>query len=149
MRMPIDVVYRRMLGSLHEAGFTDVVAAHLAVLRYPGPDGRRPSELADDVGMSKQAMNYLLGQLEQLGYLTRVDDPGDGRSKRVHLTDRGRAAARTMRATVTDIESELREQLGAEEFGELRRLLSRLNESPFVRSGDAGPPRTRPPEDAG
>jgi DNA-binding MarR family transcriptional regulator len=134
MRMPIDVVYRRMLGGLHEAGFTDVVAAHLAVLRYPGPDGRRPSELAEDVGMSKQAMNYLLGQLEQLGYLTRSDDPGDGRSKRVHLTERGLAAARTMRATVAAIEGELREQLGAEEFGELRRLLSRLNETPFVRA---------------
>ena len=32
-------------------------------------------------GTTKQAMNYLLGQLQQLGYLSRDDDPDDQRSK--------------------------------------------------------------------
>ena len=36
--------------------------------------------------MTKQALNYLLGQLEQLGYLTRETDSNDQRSKRVRLT---------------------------------------------------------------
>ena len=78
MRMPLDAVYRRMLEGLHAAGFTDLVAAHLAVLRYPGPHGRRPSELAADLGMTRQAVNYLLGELERLGYLTRAPIPMTG-----------------------------------------------------------------------
>ncbi len=36
--------------------------------------------------MTKQALNYLLGQLEQLGYLTRGTDRNDHRSKRIRLT---------------------------------------------------------------
>jgi hypothetical protein len=33
--------------------------------------------------MSKQALNYQLGQLETLGYLARLDDPEDRLSQRV------------------------------------------------------------------
>jgi DNA-binding MarR family transcriptional regulator len=116
-----------MLAGLHEAGFTDLVPAHLAVMRYPGPEDQRPSEVAAETGMSKQATNYLLGQLERLGYLTREEDPDDQRSKRIHLTARGRAAAQRIRATVGQIETELEQELGPKRLARLRRLLIRLN----------------------
>ena len=132
MRMPVDAVYHRMLADLHAAGFTDLVVAHFAVLRYPGPDDRRPSDLAAEVGMSKQAMNYLLGQLERSGYLIRIDDPDDRRSKRVHLTERGQAVARTIRETVTEIETQLEHELGHEGFAQLRELLTQLNDCNLV-----------------
>src|SRR6266702_4581921 len=109
------------------AGFTDLVPAHFAVLRYPGPENRRPSDCAAEVGMSKQAMNYLLGQLEQLGYLSREDDPEDQRSKRIHLTKRGYAVAQTIRETVGQIEAELEVELGPKRFAQLRELLIQLN----------------------
>ena len=105
-------MHLRILREANEAGFTDLVPAHLAVLRYPGPDGRRPSDLAAEVGTTKQAMNYLLGQLEQLGYVERRDDPGDQRSKRVHLTKRGQVLRSVIRRTVTKIERELEDELG-------------------------------------
>ena len=132
MRMPVDAVYGRMLADLHAAGFTDLVPAHFAVLRYPGPDGRRPSELAAEAGTSRQAMNYLLGQLEQCGYLLRQEDPGDRRSRRIRLTDRGEAVRRTVRATVAAIETELEKELGHEHFAQLRARLAELNDSAFV-----------------
>ena len=139
MRMPVDAVYRRMLADLHRAGFTDIVPAHFAVLRYPGPEGRRPSDLAAEAGTSKQAMNYLLGQLERSGYLTRGSDPDDRRSTRIELTGRGRTVARTIRATVTAIERELEEELGRERFAELRSLLTELNASSLVREAATTP----------
>jgi DNA-binding MarR family transcriptional regulator len=49
----------------------------------------RPSELAARLRISKQALNYLLGELERLGYLERQQDPEDLRSKRIALTARG------------------------------------------------------------
>ena len=39
--------------------------------------------------MSKQALNYMLGELERLGYLERLPDREDTRSKRIALTPRG------------------------------------------------------------
>jgi DNA-binding MarR family transcriptional regulator len=133
LRMPVDAVVARMLAGLHDAGFTDIVPAHLNVFRYPGPQGRRPSELAAETRMTKQAVNYLLRQLEELGYLTRTGDERDQRSKRIQLTERGLAAAESIRQTVRRIELELERELGPERFGELRSLLEDLNGTTLVR----------------
>jgi len=128
LRMPVDVIRERMLAALHERGFTDLTPAHMLVLRYPGPDGLKPVELAVQTGMSKQALNYLLGQLETGGYLERVEDPEDQRSKRVMTTDRGFEAARVMRAAVTEVEGEFAAAHGEDSLAELKQLLVGLNE---------------------
>jgi len=133
MRVPVDAVHRRIIADLQAAGFTDLADAHMAVLRYPGPQGRRPSDLAAELGMSKQAVNYLLGALERAGYLRRADDPDDRRSRRVELTERGEQVRQTIRATVAAVEAELAAELGDRAFAQLRELLVQLNDTTFVR----------------
>ena len=128
LRMPWETVQRRMLERLHEQGFTDLDAAHLHVFQYPGPQGARPSELAGRLGISKQALNYLLGQLERLHYLKRQADPDDLRSKRVVLTKRGEAAIHVIRQAVSDLETEWAQKVGPRHFAQLRRLLLRINQ---------------------
>src|SRR6188768_530931 len=103
--MPWEAVQRRMLERLHERGFDDFDAAYLEVFRYPGPQGTRPSELAARLRISKQALNYLLGELERLGYLERRQDPEDLRSKRIALTPHGIAAVAVIRDAVREIET--------------------------------------------
>jgi DNA-binding MarR family transcriptional regulator len=127
MRMPVDEIRRRMLAALHDQGFDDLIPAHLIVLRWPGPDGLRPVEVAEQTGMSKQALNYLLGQLEETGYLERVDDPDDRRSKRIRMTKRGWAAGKVMRAAVGEVEQEFVDAQGKRELANLLELLTRLN----------------------
>ncbi len=126
LRVPFETVRDRMLTGLHERGFTDLVAAHLDVFQYPGPENQRPLQLATQTRMTKQALNYLLGQLQQLGYLTRETDEGDQRSKRIRLTPRGHAAIKAIRETVQDLETEWEQQLGARKFAQLRDLLTQL-----------------------
>src|SRR4051794_39103340 len=116
LRMPWEHVQRQMLARLHEHGFDDLDAPHLNLLLYPGPQGARPSELAARRGMSKQAVNYLLGELERLGYLQRRADPDDGRSKRVALTKRGERATYTIREAVREVERAWEDELGPRRF---------------------------------
>jgi DNA-binding MarR family transcriptional regulator len=78
--------------------------------------------------MTKQALNYLLGQMEELGYLERVQDSLDQRFRRIRLTRRGRAAGAAMREIVSEVEAEWARKLGPRRFGELRDLLTRLSE---------------------
>ena len=127
LRVPWETVRERMLVGLHDRGFTDLVAAHVDVWRYPGPENQRPSQLATQTRMTKQALNYLLGQLEQLGYLRRETDPDDQRSKRVRLTPRGHAATRAIYEIVQEVETDLEQQLGPRKFRQLRILLTQLN----------------------
>jgi len=122
-----------MLVGLHRRGYEDLIAPHLTILQYPGPENMRPSDLATRTRMTKQALNYLLGQMEELGYLERVPDGADQRFKRIRLTRRGRAASAAMRAIVLEIEAEWAQTLGPGQFAELRDLLGRLGES--VASG--------------
>jgi len=127
LRMPFEVVRERMLAGLHERGFSDLVSAHLDVFQYPGPENQRPLDLATHARMSKQAMNYLLGQLERLGYLTRRHDAADQRFRRVHLTERGHATAQAIREIVREVEADWERQVGRERVAKLRELLEQLN----------------------
>lgn len=129
LRVPWEAVQRHMLERLHERGYDDLDAAHLSVFQYPGPQGARPTELAARLRISKQALNYLLGELERLGYLERRPDPDDLRSKRVALTRRGTSVVRVIREAVSEMETAWSEQLGAERFAQLRAFLLELDES--------------------
>ena len=128
LRIPWEAVQQHMLQRLHERGFDDLEAAHLNVFQYPGPQGARPTELATRLRISKQALNYLLGELERLDYLERRPDPDDMRSKRVALTRRGTSAIRVIREAVHDLETAWARQLGPKRFDQLRRLLLELNQ---------------------
>jgi DNA-binding MarR family transcriptional regulator len=126
LRMPWEMVRERMLAGLHERGYSDLVAAHLDLLQYPGPENVRPSDLAARTGMTKQALNYLLGQMEQLGYLTRAQDDEDRRFKRIHVTSRGAGAIEAIREIVGEVETDWARQLGPRRFAQLRELLAQL-----------------------
>jgi DNA-binding MarR family transcriptional regulator len=128
LRMPWDAVQERMLERLHQQGCADFDASYLTVFQYPGPQGQRPSELAARLRMSKQALNHLLGQLEQRGYLRRDADPDDGRSKRITVTSRGATAITIIREAVAEMEESWAQQLGPKRFNQLRLLLRDLNQ---------------------
>jgi DNA-binding MarR family transcriptional regulator len=129
LRMPWETVHERMLSGLRQRGFDDLIAPHLTVLQYPGPENMRPADLATRTRMTKQALNYLLGQMEELGYVERAPDSIDQRFKRIRLTPRGRAAGAAMREIVSEVEAEWSQKLGPRQFDQLRDLLVRLGES--------------------
>ncbi len=133
LRVPAQAIHRRIIAGLHRAGFRELRLPHMAVLQYPGPDGSRPSELAERAGMSKQAMNQLLQSLERLGYLSRRDSKEDQRARVVHFTARGRAAWSKIHETLAEIELEWRSTLGERDFDRLKALLCEVWVSGLVR----------------
>src|SRR3954447_27088563 len=106
LRMPLDAIHRRIIEALHEHGFEDLVPAHLAVLRWPGPNGERPVDLAAQANLRKQALNYLLGHLEARGSLERRPGPEALRSRRVYVADRGGPTREVIRGRVGEVEAE-------------------------------------------
>jgi DNA-binding MarR family transcriptional regulator len=133
LRVPAEAIHRRIIRELNASGFTELRLPHIAVLRYPGPDGARPGELAERAGMSKQAMNQLLKSLEGYGYLARSDAPDEGRGRVVALSRRGHAAYARILEILGDIEREWRDELGPDSFRQLKQLLRRVWDSSLVR----------------
>lgn len=126
LRIPWEDLRRRQLEGLRNCGFDDIHEAYLSVFHWPGPQGLRPSELATRRGMTRQALNHLLRQLEDAGYLTRNVHNGHGRATRIHLTRRGVALGRAMREIVAETEQEWSAHLGEDRFEQLRGLLTAL-----------------------
>ncbi len=126
----LRLCWRRVRDRIHEAvraaGFTDLQDAHLSVFSYPLPDGVRPSDLARQIGMSRQATNHLIGQMEALGYLERRA-PAEGSDRRlVHLTERGWQVGEVIVTCSRDMQAEWAEEIGRERFGDFMDVLRRL-----------------------
>ena len=128
----LGVVWQWVRGQLYmgvvAAGFDDLSAAHVALWRYPGLEGVRPSQLADRVGITKQSVNDLLGHLEGHGYLLRVPDTVDGRARMVRLTAKGRRLQETIYAAAGAAQKQIEEILGSRRFAQLQSSLELLTE---------------------
>jgi DNA-binding MarR family transcriptional regulator len=126
LRRPAMLVRHEVMTNLREAGYVDVLPAHLGVFQHPGPDGKRPGVLAVRTHASKQAMNHLLHQLQDGGYIVRESHPDDRRTRVVRLTDRGRAVMKVIRKTTEDLEEQWSQALGESTYDDLARALVKL-----------------------
>ncbi|HEX2137413.1 MAG TPA: MarR family transcriptional regulator [Microvirga sp.] len=133
LRLCWQRVREHMHAAIRAAGFTDLQEAHFAVFSYPLPDGVRPSELARQLRMSRQATNYLLGQLEQLGYVERRAAPGSER-RRVYLTERGWRVVDAIYASLRELQEQWALEVGQDRFRAfmdvLRQLAAREAQAP-------------------
>lgn len=125
LRLPREHVVARMLKLVNERGF-DVSQTELGVFMYPGPNGRRPSDLARQCNMTRQAMNYVLASLESRGYLVRRRQAGAG-STVLQMTTQGEEMFTLMRVCVAAVEEEWRAHLGDARFDALRASLVDLS----------------------
>lgn len=108
---------------LAERGFTDVRPMHgFAFVRISAGDAT-VVEVAQHLGVSKQAASRLVEQLAQRGYVTRKADPSDGRARLLRLTDRGWACTRAAEKAAADSANAWKEQLGDDAMAELQAAL--------------------------
>lgn len=123
LRMAHETAERVVLEAAHAAGYEEPRPAHFRLLRFPGVDGARPTELAGRLGATKQAVNPLLNDLERWGYVERQPQPGDERGRVVRLTPRGRGLMAVVRGAHASLETEWAERVGTRRFETLRFVL--------------------------
>lgn len=124
LRLPHEALVARLQEALGRESL-DLSRTELGVFLFPGPDGRRPSDLARQCAMTRQAMNYVLAGLEERGYIERRDAAVSA-GRLVHVTERGRQVIRVLRTEVRQIEREWAAHLGARRFQALREALRDL-----------------------
>lgn len=104
-------------------GYGDVRETHGYVFQHL-LDGPLPvGELAARLGVTQQAASKVTAELERLGYVQRITDPGDQRFRRVELTDRAWGAIEAARRARRRLDDRLREQLGERRWSSLIRTL--------------------------
>lgn len=99
----------------------EIAPAHARLLSQVEATGpARTSELARADHCSQPTMTTQLHRLEQLGWVTRLADPTDGRASLVQITPDGRSVLERVRRAREQAIAPLLEQLSADE----RRQLS-------------------------
>ena len=118
----------RILATLAAAGFDDVTLAQARVFERVGPRGTRLTDLAEQAQVTKQTAGFLVDQLERAGYVERRPDPTDARARLVCVAERGARAVEVAATVEARVEAEWAEHLGARDYEQLRRALTRLRE---------------------
>jgi DNA-binding MarR family transcriptional regulator len=129
MRICWQWVREEIHAGLVASGYEDLNRAHVTVFRYPTPDGMRPSELAERLQITKQSVNDLLRDLEDMGYLTREAESTDKRARIVRLTPSGRLLEQAAQREMRLAEERMAATIGEERFAELRRTVVDLAEA--------------------
>lgn len=96
------------------AARAQVTAAHVHITRHLALAGSRLTDLAQQAGMTKQAMGDLVTQCEAWGLVTRAPDPSDARARLVRFTPTGLAWLHAFRKAVAQAEAEFRAEVGNE-----------------------------------
>ena len=123
----VDEMHRRAT----DAGYPDLRQSHGCVFRFVDrQNGSRLTELAEQAGLTKQAVGEVVTDLERLGYVDRAPDPEDGRAKIIYLNERGQAACDTAVRLFAEIESEWAERVGEDSMAVLRETLERMAGAP-------------------
>ncbi len=101
--------------------------------------------LAERMGVTQQAASKAVADLERRGLLSREPDPGDARTKLLHLTEHARNAVEATRALRKELQEELETEFGAERVADARALLAavigRFGGDDAIRARRVRPPR--------
>jgi DNA-binding MarR family transcriptional regulator len=118
----IEQLSRSLLEARLPPGF---VAAQFAVLNHlvRVGDGRTPLAIATAFQVPKTSMTHSLAVLEKAGLIEFRMNPKDGRSKLVHITEKGRAFRE---ATITALKPDLQRIAAAFPPEHVMRLLPDL-----------------------
>ncbi|MEU4732036.1 MarR family transcriptional regulator [Streptomyces sp. NPDC023588] len=123
---------------LAEAGYGDLRPVHGMAFQALKGAGATGTELAERLGVTKQAAGQIVDDLEKRGYVRREPHPEGGRRKLVVLTPAATAHLAVAGRTLHELEAELG---GAVDLGALRGELGRLV---GALHGEEGLPPLRP-----
>ncbi|MGS2809089.1 MarR family winged helix-turn-helix transcriptional regulator [Nocardia sp. MW-W600-9] len=108
------------------AGFTDIRPAHGFAFVRMAPDGATVGEIAEHLGVTKQAASQLVDELVTKGYADRNPHPRDARARLITLTDRGWACTRAADAAAAEFAARWADTLGPATFAQTRNAIARM-----------------------
>ncbi|MGI9484955.1 MAG: MarR family winged helix-turn-helix transcriptional regulator [Geminicoccaceae bacterium] len=116
------------LAGMLASGHDWYAEARSSIIPYLDREGTRQVVLVERMGLSKQAVQQLVDDLESEGIVERRPDPADRRGKIVAFTQKGMKAQSDANRVKREVEADFCAKLGARDFAKLDELLRRLAE---------------------
>ena len=107
--------------------------SHFRLLSLVPPEGISVTELAERLGMTKQAAGQFVTQLEGTGHLETQVDPADRRLRVVIRTALGDRTNKAVTARIRRIERAWARRVGEDRYAEFRDVLTEIALGPDRR----------------
>ncbi|MFJ9176554.1 MarR family winged helix-turn-helix transcriptional regulator [Streptomyces sp. NPDC102360] len=135
--MAFQLVLTEFVSRVDAAGYSDLRPVHGMVFQVLQGSGATSSELAEELGVTKQAAGQIIDDLEKRGYVERQPHPAGGRRKLVVLTGKAREHLAVAGGVLHELEGQLAERLRG-----VGKEVPRAELATIVRAfaGDAIPP---------
>lgn len=124
--MGFQLVLAEFVARVAAAGYSDLRPVHGMVFQALRGTGATSSELADRLGVTKQAAGQIVDDLEKRGYVRRQAHPDGGRRRLVVLTDKALDHLVVAGRVLHGLEAELASQIGERGMIGLRVELASL-----------------------
>jgi DNA-binding MarR family transcriptional regulator len=132
--LPPEVLMRGLLRAYHwmdeslqnglqQAGYRPRTRTQTMILIHISNGVTRAAELARALGVSRQAIQQQINDLEADDLVTQIPDPADKRANRIVFSERGSALINQALQTLRSSEQTLAMRLGYETVAQLRRAL--------------------------
>ena len=135
--MSFQLLLSEFVSRLDAAGYADLRPMHGMVFQVLRGRGATSSELAEQLGVTKQAAGQIIDDLEKRGYVERRPHPAGGRRRLVVLTDKALTHLSVAGRVLHELEGQLTKQLQ-----EVGMAVPRAELAALIRAlaGDAIPP---------
>ncbi|WHY77848.1 MarR family transcriptional regulator [Neobacillus sp. WH10] len=141
----LSLSFSTLINELHdrlsELGYGDIKPAHGFMFKRIIPNGATGIELAEYLGITKQAVSKMVDYLEKSGYVMRKTHSTDKREKIIVLTERGWLVIKAKEEILAEIERRWIDNIGAERMQMLKEDLTKLV---YEKNEDKWSSRLRP-----
>lgn len=117
-----------MVHTAQSLGYTETTYSHGSVFATLPETGRRASDMAADVGITRQSMGEIIRSMVELGWLEMRPDPDDKRAKVVFYTAKGLENANAGFGHIVELEQLFITEFGEKDYMTARRVVARITE---------------------
>ena len=110
---------------LRRHGWPNVSRSQSLILLNVAFGVHRASALAENLGISRQAISQMLSEMQKAGMIEMRPDPDDGRAQIVVFSSQSSALRSDAMAILEKIETTLAERLGKRRLSQMRETLAR------------------------
>lgn len=111
------------------ADFDITASTGFVLLNIDSEEGTPATKIAPALGMEARSLTRMLKSLEEKGWIYREQDPTDGRSIRIFLTDLGKEKRELSRRAVRTFNFEVTEQITDKEMETFFKVLNQITET--------------------
>lgn len=124
--MTFQLLLKEFVGRLNELGYEGIRPMDGMAFQILKGDGLTGTELAAQLGITKQAVSGMIDHLETLGYVVRVQHTLGGRRQLIQLTEKAYVHLDVAGTVLHDLETEIIGQTGKKTMHTLRMTLAEI-----------------------